>query len=521
MKDINTSQEGVFSLSPEYADAAGQTVWSECSGDFTLPEYMPEISKMIKADGRVIPTGKYIGAERAEFSGSVVYSILYAGEDGLPYFTTLECEYEYAVPLGEALGCGEIEIYDESSIESTTVRPSGPRKLSVKSKIKGVPHVVYRKEADAERLSSLSAPEYQRLSKTERVINVSHFECGEFELEEALRIDGASPECEIIGCEGNVYINEVRASSDGILCRGECECSIYYYDIQAGRRSFSCSKKKMRFEKDIPAYHPFDVQNVRAYGKVISADISAQDDTGELLMSLTLNIWGEYTCEQEKEYVTDLYSCGCECDLEYKNEQLKRGVLCKNANFSCHGQKKLEGECTADVCSSVATARVESVSVDGDTANVSGEISVDVLLCKTEDGTLDYTTENIAVPFKCALDVLCTAQKYDSRIAADVAGVRVRCEKDSIFADAELYLSAFIEGTDSIRAVKSAETLEDIKDTEGDCVRIYYPDKNESLWSVGKKYGRRIDSLSRINSLDVREPDSAESLLGVRSLVIK
>ncbi len=521
MKDINISDEGMLAQRHEYGEAAGQTVWCECSGDFTLPEYMPEISKMIKAEGRVIPTGKYIGAERAEFSGSVIYSIIYAGEDGAPYFTTLGCEYEYAVPLGEAVGCSDIEIFDECAIESTSVRPSGPRKLSIKSKIKALPHVVYKKEEDDGHIALLSGAEFERLCKRESVMESTHFESGEFELEESFKIEGASPEAEIIGCEGNVCISELRPNLNGVICRGECECRIYYYDIEAGRRAFLCARKKVHFEKEIMSYHVCDIQNARAYSKIVSADINTEDGTEELSLSLTLNIWGEYICEHEKEYITDIYACGSDSEVEYKNEQIHRGVLCKNANFSCHAQKKLEMEAEGNVCSAVASARVENVSFESDKACITGEINIEALICTASDGSYDYSTENIPMPFKCELPILCNAQKYDTRITPEVTGVRVRAEKDVLSADAELYLSAFVCGIDSIRTVKSAETLEDIKDTEADSVRIYYPDKGESLWSVGKKYGRSISSIARINGLETTAPDKSESLWGLRSLVIK
>ncbi len=521
MKDINVSDNFMPPYLQTYSDAAGQGVWSECSGDFTLPEYMPEIAKMIKTEGRVIPSGKYIGAERAEFSGNVVYSILYAGEDGIPYYTTLGCEYEYAVPLGAALGCSDIEIYDETYIESTSVRPSGPRKLSVKSKIKAVPHIIYKKEDDL----SLSVPSgddvYQKLCKKEKTASIAHFESGEFELEESLRIDGASPDSEIVGCVGNVCITDVRPTQDAIVCRGECECRIYYYDILAGRRTFLSTQKKLHFEKDIPSYRFCDIQSARANGKVISSDVSTDEESNELSISLTLNIWGEYVCECEKEYIKDIYACGYECNAEYKNDELVRAVLCKNSNFSLHAQKKLENEAVGDVCAVFASPRIDAVNIDQGTATVTGDISVDVLMRSPSDGEFEYMPENMTVPFKCDIPTLCSASQYDIRISPEVSGVKIRVERESMSADAELYLSILIRGCDSIRALRCAETLEDIKQSDGCCIRIYYPDKDESLWSIGKKYSASVDTLARINGLDPQMPDSPESLMGVRSLIIK
>lgn len=129
MKEKNINDIENHPSADRYADAVNEAVWTESSGDFSLPDYMPQIAKMLKVEARIIPSGKYIGSDRAEFSGSVVYSVLYTGEDGVPSYTNLSSDYEYSVPLGAAADCDEVEIYDEPTIESTTVRPSGPRKL--------------------------------------------------------------------------------------------------------------------------------------------------------------------------------------------------------------------------------------------------------------------------------------------------------------------------------------------------------------------------------------------------------
>ena len=121
----------------------GDNVWCENAGDFTLPDYMPEIGKMLTCTPRLIPSGKYIGSDRAEFSGSVVYSLMYTGDDGLPFCTTLSGEYEYSVHLGEAADSARIEIYEEPVVESVSVRASGPRKIRVRTRIRARPCSAY------------------------------------------------------------------------------------------------------------------------------------------------------------------------------------------------------------------------------------------------------------------------------------------------------------------------------------------------------------------------------------------
>ena len=63
-------------------DLFGDAVFCDISEEFTLPEYEPEIKKILRVTARVLPAGKYVGGGRAEFAGSVVYGLIYRGTEG-------------------------------------------------------------------------------------------------------------------------------------------------------------------------------------------------------------------------------------------------------------------------------------------------------------------------------------------------------------------------------------------------------------------------------------------------------
>ena len=522
MKEKNINDIENHPSADRYADAVNEAVWTESSGDFSLPDYMPQIAKMLKVEARIIPSGKYIGSDRAEFSGSVVYSVLYTGEDGVPSYTNLSSDYEYSVPLGAAADCDEVEIYDEPTIESTTVRPSGPRKLSIRSRIKSLPHVIYKKPQQRAELYDEENIEYQKLRDVRNVMHNGHFESGEFELEDVFKLEG-SPDAEPVGCEGSVCISEVTPTFDGVMCRGEIEYRVLYFDIEAGRRSLFSSKRKLRFEKEIAVGHMADNTFARAYGRIVSADISSAEDSSDISLSVIVNICGEYMFERKEVFVKDVYSCNCNCNVEYTEQEYKRAVLCKNLNFSYHAQKKLseEGTASGEVCCCFGNATIESAQIKDGRAYISGEINADCIVCAPTDDSASYSNVTVSIPFKSETEVMCSAERYEVRCMPEVSGIRARVEKDGITVDAELFMSLYIQGTDSIRTVRSVSTNGDMKKGMSDCVTIYYPDKGESLWSVGKKYGISIESLSAINGVSSENFDSADSLSGLYSMIIK
>ena len=59
-----------------------RTVTTELSNDYTLPDYQPEIRRILKVIPSILPPAKYIGGNNAEFNGTIDYNMLYVGADG-------------------------------------------------------------------------------------------------------------------------------------------------------------------------------------------------------------------------------------------------------------------------------------------------------------------------------------------------------------------------------------------------------------------------------------------------------
>ena len=75
-----------------------QTV-TELSSDFSLPDYQPQIKRLLRVSATVSPPDHYVGSGRAELSGTVDYSILYSGNDGALYCATERADYQLSVPV--------------------------------------------------------------------------------------------------------------------------------------------------------------------------------------------------------------------------------------------------------------------------------------------------------------------------------------------------------------------------------------------------------------------------------------
>ena len=54
----------------------------EVSEEFTLPDYMPEVRRIVSCTAQVLPENKYLESSEVSLSGLAAYTVLYVGEDG-------------------------------------------------------------------------------------------------------------------------------------------------------------------------------------------------------------------------------------------------------------------------------------------------------------------------------------------------------------------------------------------------------------------------------------------------------
>ena len=55
---------------------------SEVTAEVSLPDYRPEVKRLVRVGATVTPPARYVGAANTELSGTVDFCILYTGNDG-------------------------------------------------------------------------------------------------------------------------------------------------------------------------------------------------------------------------------------------------------------------------------------------------------------------------------------------------------------------------------------------------------------------------------------------------------
>ena len=126
MESLNLSTEGISVI------ASDNSITHEVSEEFVLPDYIPEIRKLLTCKAQILPESKYVSEKDVQSAGSVTYHLIYTDDEGNLCGTPLSSSYEVSIPIANEVK----SVFVDTAIESTQPRVNGPRRISIKSRLK-------------------------------------------------------------------------------------------------------------------------------------------------------------------------------------------------------------------------------------------------------------------------------------------------------------------------------------------------------------------------------------------------
>ena len=105
---------------------------TEVSCEHTLPDYYPDIKRVLHVFPCTRNTEVYISDDKIEYDGYVNCGVLYRGEDKTLQYAEIKTELHDSINADEGGSICDLSLEEES----VTVRATDPRKLTLKAKIK-------------------------------------------------------------------------------------------------------------------------------------------------------------------------------------------------------------------------------------------------------------------------------------------------------------------------------------------------------------------------------------------------
>lgn len=509
------SLEGEPFVSPLQFD---NSLTHEASREYSLPDYMPPIRRVVALRSTALPEGRYVSAAPGgismEFSGSVSHSLLYTDEEGRLCSASLSADYGSTVNLPP----DSDHVRVSTAVESSSCRVLAPRKLNIRTRLKTAVSAIGSVSLEEKSVGVTPADEaaIRRLPVEYRAVRCLHGES------KGLRTDGildtVDRAVKPIACDGDLILREARATDGGVEVRGtvtlECLCVPDGEDARPAmpeRRS-----RTVDFEEriEIPELRSGDL--VSAAGRCVSLVVNTDETPGgerELSYELTFDLEADAVRNEILRATADLYSTERETECTHRESATLYGerALMNSFTLSESVPRKESGvPRAADVS---ASASVERWEAKNGKLQISGTVTFSVVCCG--EG-MEFTSEDYRIPFRYECD--CAAENCLVLCTCHPTAESARFEEGRVTLGAELYLSGTVFGRNTVTTVDSLRLREPYPPKDSACLRAYYPSEGETLWQIAKRYRRPHGEIAEENGLS--ELDADAPLPPVKKLIV-
>ncbi|MBR6049876.1 MAG: DUF3794 domain-containing protein, partial [Clostridia bacterium] len=338
---------------------------SDAGGDFTLPDYMPEIKRLLYVSASALPEGKFIGGGVLELDGVMSYNAVYVGDDDSLCAAPLNIEYSADTALPAAVE-GTDSVFVDTVIESTTCRATGPRSLSIKSRLK------FRVSAD-----DTYAPEddggaaVERL--TEEVPCVVRRRGGVTETA-AGTLSAPEGDTPVI-CDGTLVVTSATLGDGGVRASGKI-CARCVTKSDSG---YAVVHGEIPFETTVPIESDVAFTGARAWGRIASLNVTQGDD-GDLFVTAEYDLDAEAYAISDAEICTDAYARGFECDCALRDCEIPVMIAFGADRVEVTGETELKNPDGARVLATSPAQILPSVTASDGKIAVTGSVRLRVLI---------------------------------------------------------------------------------------------------------------------------------------------
>ena len=502
------------------------TLRCESVGEYSLPDYNGDVKKVLLVKTEVYPSGKFVGDDLLEFSGSVGYEVVYIdGENNVTHAEFLT-DYEAAVKIDSD---NYVDSDVNTVVSSYNMRLVGPRKFSVKCSLDSDVRISEKREHSIDGDAFMEyEPEY--ISTTAKVY-ASVFASGEARdiNEQILTLDGAiADEVEVLLCDVHSVLAIAEKNESSLVLKGDLQIDLLYKN---------CDNEIRRIEKNIP------------YSAAVSLDGADEFESFEFRVDMvnkktaivptedgvSLNVSASviprvYAKKNGTlELITDMYLKERGTDNEYLDFGYTEYICTENHRGEVSAKcalSELDIEGVSDIICTDASLHSENCEITDQGVKISGEIRFSAIACQvSESGDCTYVPIKFSEPYEEYVNVSCQiCNNMRASYAVRLENVKMGVDDNSIVAIGDISAAVSILADRRQRCLGASYITDEEYNSDDSVITVYYTDKSESLFDIAKKFHTSVGAIAESNRLTEAVFASSSQPLtafGVTKLLIK
>lgn len=469
-----------------------EVMHKEVSADFVLPDYMGDIKRVLKYTADATPCNKVVSADEASFLAAVTFRVTYLDSEDMLTEAVFTSDGEFSLKLP----ANSLDADAQYSVSSLAVRLGGPRKIGAKASIGCETSVTLRNEI-CDRTEYDGA---EMLKKEIEIHTAEYLKCAEREYAEEIdKLEELeADDVEIVKSYAKAFIDGVHKTDGGVNLSG-------YADAFCILRSDDGLK---RLEKRIPIEEHLECELCEnsefipsAFVTGVNVNLNNVTDNDEcalsVVMTLTVECMLTHHYNEKITVVKDAFYEGCKNECSYKKMEFSRlgDFVYDKAHMSFsieRGEEPLHDIIEKDM--TLKNLRYES---DENEINVLCDGELHLITRGNEPEICASRKEKAEFSKKYRIGASENGRVYLSAVPCEVS---VSFDAEKIYVEAEILVSL-------MREIREREDILFDIEYENKCesaerkVFVYYPEKDDTIWSVSKKYAVSPSVITERNAL--------------------
>ncbi len=470
--------------------------------DFNLPDYCPDIQKILKCQVYPKIYTRNISGDRLDVDGCSVVKILYVdavkksvrcSEHTLPF----TCSFNLKTTPQNAI------VLTQTKPEYLNCRALSPRRLDIHGAFSITAKVICTSQEDV--VFDIAEDDVQVKKEKYLVSEVTGCVQQFFTIDEDLEIkDNNAPLEALLRSDVCVFLTENKVINDKMMIKGEVALKMLYLsDLNTGSVDV--------LEYLVPISQIFDVDGLEENSlsnvklDLLNYDIRVRNDLSDnntvISLEAKLCVTADTYCNREVEVITDAYSTKYDIDLVYGQKTLSN--LHMLITDSCLAKDTIEVSSAGimkvlDLWSEQCVCK--AVVENGQIA-IAGKVNICVLALDQEE-TPFYTERTVDFNYPIATDADIT--KLAVHPLSQVSSISYRLNgASSVEVRCDIKITSPVFENQTVRAIVEASANEEHlrKKDNSVALTLYYTDENENVWNIARNYCVCCENIKMENDL--------------------
>ena len=508
----------------------------DLSDDYTLPDYMPAVGRVLSCTATAAQPTLYLGSGGVECSGGVRYSLLYqSADDGSLHCAELPGEYDVMLTpdrdMKSSADASDVSGICDVALENVTARVTAPRRLTVRSKLRLRPALRAKNEfIPISHSADLASDSIRKLTG-----NASCSVCACATAIPVICRDsisraeaGLAPDdgVRVISSHGDVMINQLQSTASGAECRGEVSISLILCRDGEGERPRRIIRK-LPFSTNLPfdAPLPSGAKQIGIRGYGVCPSVTHTLDGDAIALEAGVLLCAECAASAPITYLKDIYSKDDNCETSHTEMQFHSPVSAFNGHATVSAAHDLDslgldsGMKLCDVTAKLLPDVEKELAPNGK-LTLTGKMRIIALA----DNGGEFIPIEYDSDFRYNAELSEAVGLNSPTISAvmTVGDVKGRIDAENVVCDCEICAAVLIETSQKVKHLSEANlTPAASESTDSASILVCYPANGETLWDIAKKYRTDVAQITEKNPIPpFTSPDAPDSLTKVKFLII-